>query len=578
MGVLIAVIGADEEPGSGRGPPVADADYSLHEQLEGQHRMAKMIAFDEEARRGLERGMNTLADAVKVTLGPRGRNVVLEKKWGAPTITNDGVSIAKEIELEDPWEKIGAELVKEVAKKTDDIAGDGTTTATVLAQALVREGLRNVAAGANPMALKRGIEKAVEAVSQQLLKTAKEVETKEQIAATASISAADPTIGELIAEAMDKVGKEGVITVEESNTFGLELELTEGMRFDKGYISPYFVTDAERMEAELEDPYILLVSSKISTVKDLLPLLEKVMQGGKPLAVIAEDVEGEALATLVVNKIRGTFKSVAVKAPGFGDRREAMLADMAILTGGEVISEKVGLKLENADLALLGRARKVVVTKDETTIVDGAGDADQIAGRVNQIRAEIERTDSDYDREKLQERLAKLAGGVAVIKAGAATEVELKERKHRIEDAVRNAKAAVEEGIVAGGGVALIQAGAGLFEGLGLDGDEATGANIVKVALEAPLKQIAINAGLEGGVVAEKVRNLGPGEGLDAATGEYKDLIKAGIIDPAKVTRSALQNAASIAALFLTTAVVIVDKPEKNAAGDPSGGMGGMDY
>ena len=479
--------------------------------------MAKMIAFDEEARRGLERGMNTLADAVKVTLGPRGRNVVLEKKWGAPTITNDGVSIAKEIELEDPYEKIGAELVKEVAKKTDDIAGDGTTTATVLAQALVREGLRNVAAGANPMALKRGIEKAVEAVSQQLLKTAKEVETKEQIAATASISAADPTIGELIAEAMDKVGKEGVITVEESNTFGLELELTEGMRFDKGYISPYFVTDAERMEAELEDPYILLVSSKISTVKDLLPLLEKVMQGGKPLPIIAEDVEGEALATLVVNKIRGTFKSVAVKAPGFGDRREAMLADMAILTGGEVISEKVGLKLENADLALLGRARKVVVTKDETTIVDGAGDADQIAGRVSQIRAEIERTDSDYDREKLQERLAKLAGGVAVIKAGAATEVELKERKHRIEDAVRNAKAAVEEGIVAGGGVALIQAGAGLFEGLGLDGDEATGANIVKVALEAPLKQIAINAGLEGGVVAEKVRNLrrgrGPGRG-----------------------------------------------------------------
>jgi chaperonin GroEL len=543
--------------------------------------MAKMIAFDEEARRGLERGMNVLADAVRVTLGPKGRNVVLEKKWGAPTITNDGVSIAKEIELEDPWEKIGAELVKEVAKKTDDIAGDGTTTATVLAQALVREGLRNVAAGANPMALKRGIEKAVEAVSEALLKSAKEVETKEQIAATASISAADSTIGDLIAEAMDKVGKEGVITVEESQTFGLELELTEGMRFDKGYISPYFVTDAERMEAELEDPYVLLVSSKISTVKDLLPLLEKVMQGGKPLAIIAEDVEGEALATLVVNKIRGTFKSVAVKAPGFGDRREAMLADMAILTGGEVISEKVGLKLENADLSLLGRARKVVVTKDETTIVDGAGDADQIAGRVNQIRSEIERTDSDYDREKLQERLAKLAGGVAVIKAGAATEVELKERKHRIEDAVRNAKAAVEEGIVAGGGVALIQAGAGLFEGLGLDGDEATGANIVKVALEAPLKQIAINAGLEGGVVAEKVRGLAPGEGLDAATGEYKDLIKAGIIDPAKVTRSALQNAASIAALFLTTEAVIADKPEKNpapAGGDPSGGMGGMDF
>jgi chaperonin GroEL len=543
--------------------------------------MAKMIAFDEEARRGLERGMNTLADAVKVTLGPRGRNVVLEKKWGAPTITNDGVSIAKEIELEDPWEKIGAELVKEVAKKTDDIAGDGTTTATVLAQALVREGLRNVAAGANPMALKRGIEKATEAVSEALLKSAKEVETKEQIAATASISAADSTIGDLIAEAMDKVGKEGVITVEESQTFGLELELTEGMRFDKGYISPYFVTDAERMEAELEDPYILLVSSKISTVKDLLPLLEKVMQTGKPLAIIAEDVEGEALATLVVNKIRGTFKSVAVKAPGFGDRREAMLADMAILAGGEVISEKVGLKLENADLSLLGRARKVVVTKDETTIVDGAGDADQIAGRVNQIRSEIERTDSDYDREKLQERLAKLAGGVAVIKAGAATEVELKERKHRIEDAVRNAKAAVEEGIVAGGGVALIQAGAGLFEGLGLDGDEATGANIVKVALEAPLKQIAVNAGLEGGVVVEKVRGLNAGEGLDAATGEYKDLIKAGIIDPAKVTRSALQNAASIAALFLTTEAVIADKPEKNpapAGGDPSGGMGGMDF
>ncbi|OLL74548.1 Heat shock protein 60 family chaperone GroEL [Pseudonocardia sp. Ae168_Ps1] len=542
--------------------------------------MAKQIAFDEEARRGLERGMNTLADAVKVTLGPRGRNVVLEKKWGAPTITNDGVSIAKEIELEGSWEKIGAELVKEVAKKTDDIAGDGTTTATVLAQALVREGLRNVAAGANPMSLKRGIEKATEAVSQALLKSAKEVETKEQIAATASISAADKQIGELIAEAMDKVGKEGVITVEESQTFGLELELTEGMRFDKGYISPYFVTDAERMEVELEDPYILLVSSKISTVKDLLPLLEKIMQSGKPLAIISEDVEGEALATLVVNKIRGTFKSVAVKAPGFGDRREAMLADIAILTGGEVISEKVGLKLDNADVSLLGTARKVVVTKDETTIVDGAGDNEQIAGRVNQIRAEIERTDSDYDREKLQERLAKLAGGVAVIKAGAATEVELKERKHRIEDAVRNAKAAVEEGIVAGGGVALIQAGAGLFEGLGLDGDEATGANIVKVALEAPLKQIAVNAGLEGGVVAEKVRNLPTGEGLDAATGEYKDLVAAGIIDPAKVTRSALQNAASIAALFLTTEAVIADKPEKGggAPADPTGGMGGMDF
>ena len=533
--------------------------------------MAKIIAFDEEARRGLERGMNQLADAVKVTLGPKGRNVVLEKKWGAPTITNDGVSIAKEIELEDPYEKIGAELVKEVAKKTDDVAGDGTTTATVLAQALVREGLRNVAAGANPMALKRGIEKATAAVSEQLLEMAKDVETKEQIASTASISAADTQIGEMIAEAMDKVGKEGVITVEESNTFGLELELTEGMRFDKGYISPYFVTDPERMEAVLDDPYLLVVNSKISTVKDLLPLLEKVMQSGKPLAIIAEDVEGEALATLVVNKIRGTFKSVAVKAPGFGDRRKAMLQDIAILTGGQVISEEVGLKLDTATLDLLGRARKVVVTKDETTIVEGAGDAEQIQGRVNQIRAEIEKSDSDYDREKLQERLAKLAGGVAVIKAGAATEVELKERKHRIEDAVRNAKAAVEEGIVAGGGVALIQAGAKAFEKLDLTGDEATGANIVRVALDAPLKQIAVNAGLEGGVVTERVRNLEPGHGLDAATGEYVDMIKAGIIDPAKVTRSALQNAASIAALFLTTEAVIADKPEKAAPAMPGG-------
>ncbi|WP_431842791.1 chaperonin GroEL [Calidifontibacter indicus] len=540
--------------------------------------MAKMIAFDEEARRGLERGMNTLADAVRVTLGPKGRNVVLEKKWGAPTITNDGVSIAKEIELEDPYEKIGAELVKEVAKKTDDVAGDGTTTATVLAQAMVREGLRNVAAGANPMALKRGIEAAVAAVSEQLLNHAKEIETKEQIAATASISAADPQIGELIAEAMDKVGKEGVITVEESNTFGLELELTEGMRFDKGYISGYFVTDTERMEAVLDDPYILIVNSKISSIKDLLPLLEKVMQSGKPLMIIAEDVEGEALSTLVVNKIRGTFKSVAVKAPGFGDRRKAMLGDIAILTGGQVISEEVGLKLETAELDLLGRARKVVVTKDETTIVEGAGDADQIAGRVKQIRAEIENSDSDYDREKLQERLAKLAGGVAVIKAGAATEVELKERKHRIEDAVRNAKAAVEEGIVAGGGVALLQAAKDAFGGLSLEGDEATGANIVKVAAEAPLKQIALNAGLEPGVVVEKVRNLTPGEGLNAATGEYVDMVKAGIIDPAKVTRSALQNAASIAALFLTTEAVIADKPEKApampAGGDEMGGMG----
>ncbi|MGW1342572.1 chaperonin GroEL [Kribbella sp. NPDC002412] len=541
--------------------------------------MPKLISFNEEARRGLERGMNTLADAVKVTLGPKGRNVVLEKKWGAPTITNDGVSIAKEIELEDPYEKIGAELVKEVAKKTDDVAGDGTTTATVLAQALVREGLRNVAAGANPMSLKKGIEKATEAVSEQLLALAKPVETREQIAATASISAADNQVGQIIAEAMDKVGKEGVITVEESNTFGLELELTEGMRFDKGYISPYFVTDTERMEAVLDDPYILIVNSKISSIKDLVPVLEKVMQTGKPLAIIAEDIEGEALATLVVNKIKGTFKAVAVKAPGFGDRRKAMLVDIAVLTGGEVISEEVGLKLDSVDLELLGQARKIVVTKDETTIVEGEGDADQIAGRVNQIRAEIEKSDSDYDREKLQERLAKLAGGVAVIKVGAATEVELKERKHRIEDAVRNAKAAVEEGIVAGGGVALLQASVIAFEKLELDGDEATGAAIVRSAVEAPLKQIAVNAGLEGGVVVEKVRNLEPGHGLNAATGEYVDLIATGIIDPAKVTRSALQNAASIAALFLTTEAVIADKPEKAAAA-PGGApdMGGMDF
>jgi len=524
--------------------------------------------------------MNQLADAVKVTLGPRGRNVVLEKKWGAPTITNDGVSIAKEIELEDPLEKIGAELVKEVAKKTDDVAGDGTTTATVLAQALVREGLRNVAAGANPMALKRGIDKAVAAISAELLAMAKDVETKEEIASTASISAADPLIGEIIAEAMDKVGKEGVITVEESNTFGLELELTEGMRFDKGYISPYFVTDTERMEAVLEDAYVLIANSKISAVKDVLPILEKVMQSGKPLVILAEDVEGEALATLVVNKIRGTFRSVAVKAPGFGDRRKAMLQDIAILTGGQVISEEVGLKLDGTDIELLGRARKVVVTKDETTIVEGSGDAEQIAGRVNQIRAEIEKSDSDYDREKLQERLAKLAGGVAVIKAGAATEVELKERKHRIEDAVRNAKAAVEEGIVAGGGVALLQASKQAFLKLDLEGEEATGARIVEIAVEAPLKQIAINAGLEGGVVAEKVKNLPAGQGLNAATGEYVDMIKAGIIDPAKVTRSALLNAASIASLFLTTEAVVADKPEKAGAamGGGDGGMGGMDF
>jgi len=540
--------------------------------------VAKIIAFNEEARRGLERGMNVLADAVKVTLGPRGRNVVLEKKWGAPTITNDGVSIAKEIELDDPYEKIGAELVKEVAKKTDDVAGDGTTTATVLAQALVREGLRNVAAGSNPMALKRGIEKAVIAVTDELRKMAKNVETKEQIAATASISAADATIGAMIAEAMDKVGKEGVITVEESNTFGLELELTEGMRFDKGYISPYFVTDTDRMETVLEDAYILIANSKITNIKDMLPILEKVMQSGKPLAIIAEDVEGEALATLVVNKIRGTFRSVAVKAPGFGDRRKAMLQDIAILTGAQVVSEEVGLKLEATTMDLLGRARKIVVTKDETTIVEGAGDTEQIAGRVAQIRAEIEKSDSDYDREKLQERLAKLAGGVAVIKAGAATEVELKERKHRIEDAVRNAKAAVEEGIVAGGGVALLQAAKVAFAKLKLTGDEATGAKIVELAVEAPLKQIAINAGMEGGVVVEKVSHLEAGFGLNAATGEYVDMIKAGIIDPAKVTRSALQNAASIAALFLTTEAVIADKPEPKSATPSAPGGGDMDF
>ncbi len=537
--------------------------------------MAKIIAFDEEARRGLERGLNILADTVKVTLGPRGRNVVLEKKWGAPTITNDGVSIAKEIELDDPFEKIGAELVKEVAKKTDDVAGDGTTTATVLAQALVREGLRNVAAGADPISLKRGIEKAVAAVSAELINNAKEVETKEEIAATASISAADPEIGSLIAEAIDKVGKEGVVTVEESNAFGTELELTEGMRFDKGYLSAYFVTDPERQEAVFEDPYILIVNSKVSNIKDLLPIVDKVIQTGKQLLIIAEDVDGEALATLVVNKIRGIFKSVAVKAPGFGDRRKAMLQDIAILTGGQVIAEEVGLKLENVELDMLGKARKVVITKDETTIVEGAGDADQIAGRVAQIRAEIDNTDSDYDREKLQERLAKLAGGVAVIKAGAATEVELKERKHRIEDAVRNAKAAVEEGIVPGGGVALIQAGKTAFEKLALTGDEATGANIVKVAIEAPLRQIALNAGHEPGVVVDKVRSLTIGWGLNAATDEYVDLLSAGIIDPAKVTRSALQNAASIAALFLTTEAVVAEKPEKAAPpmGDPSGGM-----
>ncbi len=539
--------------------------------------MAKLIAFDEEARRGLERGLNTLADAVKVTLGPRGRNVVLEKAWGAPTITNDGVSIAKEIELEDPYEKIGAELVKEVAKKTDDIAGDGTTTATVLAQALVREGLRNVAAGADPLSLKRGIEKAVEAVTEALLSSAKEVETEEEIAATASISAGDAEIGKLIAEAMEKVGKEGVITVEDSNTFGLHLELTEGMRFDKGFLSGYFVTDPERQETVLEDPYILVVNQKISNVKDLVPVLEKVMQSGKPLLIVAEDVEGEALALLVLNKMRGSIKSVAVKAPGFGDRRKAQMADIAILTGGQVITEEVGLSLDAATLDMLGSARKVVVTKDETTIIEGAGDVAAIEGRVAQIRAEIANSDSDYDREKLQERLAKLAGGVAVLKAGAATEVELKERKHRIEDAVRNAKAAVEEGIVPGGGVALIQAGVKVFDKLELTGDEATGANIVRVAIDAPLKQIAANAGLEPGVVVDRVRSLPAGTGLNAATGEYEDLMAAGIADPVKVTRSALQNAASIAGLFLTTEAVVANKPEPAGAAAPGAdGMAGM--
>jgi chaperonin GroEL len=537
--------------------------------------MPKLIAFDEVARRSLESGMNQLADAVRVTLGPKGRNVVLEKKWGAPTITNDGVSIAKDIELEDPYERIGAELVKEVAKKTDDVAGDGTTTATVLAWALVREGLRNVAAGANPMSLKKGIEAAVENAVASLKAISVETESKEQIAQVASISAADTEIGGLISEAIDKVGKDGVITVEESQTFGMDLELVEGMRFDKGYISPYFSTDTERMEASLDDPYILFVAQKITAVRDLLPVLEKVMQSSKALVIIAEDVEGEALATLVVNKIRGTFKSVAVKAPGFGERRKAMLQDMAILTGGQVVTEEVGLKLENVTLDLLGSARKVVITKDETTVVEGAGKDSDIKGRISQIKAEIDNTDSDYDREKLQERLAKLSGGVAVIKVGAATEVELKEKKHRIEDAVSTTKAAVEEGVVPGGGVALLRSQAGILDlAAKLEGDEATGARIVARAVEEPLKQIAVNAGLEGGVVVERVRNLKkPSEGLNAATGEYEDLIKAGVIDAAKVTRSALQNAASIAALFLTTEAVIVDKPEKDAPAMPGGGM-----
>ena len=536
--------------------------------------MSKILKFDEEARRALEAGVNKLADAVRVTLGPKGRNVVLDKKFGAPTITNDGVSIAKEIDLEDPYEKIGAELVKEVAKKTDDVAGDGTTTATVLAWAMVREGLRNVAAGANPMSLKKGIEAAVAAAVASIKALAKEVDNKEQIAQVASISAADTEIGRMISDAIDKVGKDGVITVEESQTFGMEMDLVEGMRFDKGYISPYFVTDPERMEAVLDDPYILLVSSKISTVRDMLPVLEKVMQSGRPLVIIAEDVDGEALATLVVNKIRGTFKSVAVKAPGFGERRKAMLQDLAILTGGQVISEEVGLKLENATLDLLGRAKKIIITKDETTVVEGSGDDDDIKGRINQIKAEIDNTDSDYDREKLQERLAKLSGGVAVLKVGAATEVELKEKKHRIEDAVSTTKAAIEEGVVPGGGVALLRAQADVLKASeSLSGDEATGARMVAKALEAPLKQIAENAGMEGGVVAEKVRNLKGSEGLNAATGEYVDMVKLGVIDAAKVTRSALQNAASIAALFLTTEAVVADKPEKDAPAMPGGGM-----
>jgi len=539
--------------------------------------MPKIIEFDEEARRGLERGMNQLADAVRVTLGPKGRNVVLDKKWGAPTITNDGVSIAKEIDLEDPFERIGAELVKEVAKKTDDVAGDGTTTATVLAWAMVREGLRNVAAGANPMSLKKGIEAGVAAAVEGIRAVAVDVDDKSQIAQVAGISAADPEIGEMIAEAIDKVGKDGVITVEESQTFGMDMDLVEGMRFDKGYISPYFVSDPERMEAVLENPYILLVGSKISAVRDMLPVLEKVMQSGKPLVIIAEDVDGEALATLVVNKIRGTFASVAVKAPGFGERRKAMLQDLAVLSGGQVITEEIGLKLDNTTLDLLGQAAKVIVTKDETTIIEGAGDKADVEGRVAQIKAEIENTDSDYDREKLQERLAKLSGGVAVLKVGAATEVELKEKKHRIEDAVSTTKAAIEEGVVAGGGVTLLRAQARVRDlAKDLVGDEATGARLVAVALEAPLKQIAENAGLEGGVVVERVRNLDvASEGLNAATGEYEDLVKAGIIDAAKVTRSALQNAASIAALFLTTEAVIADKPD-----DATGGMGGgdMDY
>jgi chaperonin GroEL len=544
--------------------------------------MAKMLSYSEDARKELERGVNKLADAVKVTLGPKGRNVVIDKKWGAPTITKDGVTVAREIELEDAYQNMGAQLAKEVATKTNDIAGDGTTTATVLAQAIVKEGLRNVAAGANPMSLKRGIDKAVERVVEAIASQARDIETQDEIAQVAAISANnDDAIGKVLADAMDKVGKDGVITVEESQTFGMELDFVEGMQFDKGYISPYMVTDPERMEVEFEDPYILVANQKVSAVQDLLPVLEKVMQAGRPLVIIAEDLEGEALATLVVNKIRGTFQSAAVKAPGFGERRKAMLQDIAILTGGQVISEEVGLKLDNASLDLLGRARKVVITKDDTTIVEGAGSEDDIKGRINQIKAEIDKTDSDWDREKLQERLAKLSGGVAVVKVGAATETELKEVKHRIEDALSATRAAVEEGVVAGGGTSLIQAEAGL-EKLELEGDEATGARIIHKALSAPLYWIASNAGLEGSVVVERVRGMEAGHGLNALTGDYEDLVKAGIIDPAKVTRSALQNAASIAGLLLTTEALVADKPEPEAPAAGGGGhdhgMGGMDF
>ncbi|HMS46871.1 MAG: chaperonin GroEL [Candidatus Microthrix subdominans] len=542
--------------------------------------MAKILKFDDEARRSLEAGVNALADAVKVTIGPKGRNVVLDKKFGAPTITNDGVSIAREIELEDPYENMGAQLVKEVATKTNDVAGDGTTTATVLAQALVREGMRNVAAGASPMGLKRGIEAGVEAAVAGIAEQAKEIDSKGEIAQVAAISAADAQIGEVLADAIDKVGKDGVVTVEESNTFGMELDFTEGMQFDKGYLSPYFVTDPERQEAVLEDPYILFVNGKISSVQDMVPVLERVMQGGKPLLIVAEDVEGEALATLVVNKIRGTFASVAVKAPGFGERRKAMLQDMATLTGGQVIAEEVGLKLENTTLELLGSARKVVITKDDTTIVDGAGSSEDVEGRITQIKREVEETDSDWDREKLQERLAKLVGGVAVVKVGAATEVELKEKKHRIEDALSATRAAIEEGIVAGGGTALLRARAKVAEAAeSMDSDERTGALAVHRALEAPTRLIADNAGLEGAVMVQRVQAEKGPIGLNAATGEMEDLVKAGVIDPAKVTRAALQNAASIAGLLLTTEVLVADKPEEGGAGGGApdmGGMGGM--